>query len=305
MKNKNCISKLSIVPLSMLLIFLLQGCAGTQTFSNNVLAGETAVVAAGYQHYFSQDNVTVTFTPEVGDSVVYAPGDAAIRGIVNLYPDPLSSIVLSHQVGQNISSFSNTYSFITGSYTDSNKEWWQTTLYIDTPSTLPVGVTTITITNPEGESAESVVNITGVGGLPDKFSAQGAGALTRIMFESLERVDHYAVEFNGATIPDAIQVDLAATTLLTYIKKGNSERASLHWNKTGDDYKVIMLSNSQGSATEMSDFNFYVPIASGVTGETALTLAEPVLAFDSNGEPVTGVTVEIKLVKGVAGLSSL
>ena len=297
------------LPIFVLSILIIQGCSGVQTYSNNILAGETAVVAAGWKHYFTQDNVTVTFTPDDdsgGPIDPYLPGDSRIRGIINLYPDPLSSIVLSQQTNNNITGSSLTYSDFVAGFTGGDKESWQTTVYLDTPTDLPVGNTTITITTPEGETAESVVNVTGTGGTADAFHGGGSGPLTRTMFESMERIDHYVISFSGDTVPSAIQVDLTATVLSTFIKGKRGDIATLNWSKSNDDYRVIITPTTQGSITDMSDFSFYVPIASGLEGITTLSMAGPVQAFDSNGNTVSDViTASIVLVRGVGGLYAL
>ena len=301
-----------LFPVLILFVLLLQGCAGTKTYSNSVLAGETAVLAAGWKHYFTQDNITVTFTPESGVPVTYLPGDPAIRGVINLYPDPLSSAVLSDQLGVSISTDSLTYAYFINTYTNDESDWWQTTVYLDTPPSLPTGITTITITTPEGETASSTVNVTGPDGAPDTFEGEGSGPLLRKMFASMERVDHYLIEFAGTTVPEAIQIDLTATALITLVKNTRGDIATLNWSKSGDNYRVIITPSSQGSITSMSDFKFYMPIASGLAGSTTLSLANPVQAFDINGntinddgDPTNDVTANIILVKGAAGLYEL
>lgn len=237
------------------------------------------------------NNITVTFTPEVGSPITYMPGDPAIRGALNLYPDPLSSIVLSEQIKQDISNSSLTYANFISTYTGGDKEWWQTTVYLDTPPTLPVGITTITITTPEGETATSTVNVIGTGSIPGEFSGEGSGSLDRKMFESKERIDHFVIEFNGSTIPDAIQVDLVAQSLQTIVKKAHADIANVNWNQSGDNYRIIITPSSQGSISAMSDFKFYMPIFAGATGVTTLSLSKPVQAFDTNGNTIDNVSV--------------
>ena len=123
------------------------------------------------------------------------------------------------------------------------------------------------------------------------------------MFESMERLDHYVVEFTGSTVPAAIQVDLSSTLLTAVVKSKRGDISTLNWNKDGSgDYRVIIMPASQGSITSLSDFSFYVPIGGGVEGFTTLSLAGAVQAFDDTGTPITDVTANISLVKGVGGL---
>lgn len=290
-------------PVLILLLLILQGCAGTHTYTNTVLAGETAVVGAGWKHHFAQDNVTVTFTPEVGAPITYLPGDTAIRGIINLYPDPLSSLVISEQLQTDITSSSLQYANLMKTYTNGGNEWWQTTVYLDTPPGLPVGETTITITTPEGETATSIVNVVGAGGRPDSFIGEASGPLNRIMFQSMERLDHYVVEFTGTTLPAAIQVDLSSSLLTAVVKGKRGDLSTLNWREDGSgNYRVIIMPASQGSITSISDYSFYVPIGGGVDGITTLSLNGAVQAFDDTGSPISNIDANISLVKGVAGL---
>ena len=72
----------------------LGGCVGTQTFTTAARSGETVVLAVGWQKTLARQNMTITITPASGAPVTYLPGDARVRGVVNLYPDPRSNLVV-------------------------------------------------------------------------------------------------------------------------------------------------------------------------------------------------------------------
>ncbi|MDH5570794.1 MAG: hypothetical protein OEY89_03450, partial [Gammaproteobacteria bacterium] len=114
----------------LLLTTVLASCSGVQTFQSSLRAGDTAAVAAGWKHNFSRDNITVTITPSVGEPIVYLPGNSAVRAVVNMYPDPLSSMVVSEATNQDITPFAQTYALGTNFYTAGDKDWWQTVVFL-------------------------------------------------------------------------------------------------------------------------------------------------------------------------------
>src|SRR3989344_3311080 len=98
--------------ISMLSILALQGCVGARSFHEIARAGDTVALAAGWKHYFSRDNITVTVTPSSGSPVVYPPNDPAVRAVINLYPDPLSSLLVSPQIKQSLTPSAQLYAAI-------------------------------------------------------------------------------------------------------------------------------------------------------------------------------------------------
>ncbi len=296
----------SIYYVCFIFLFILSGCAGTHSIPNRVLAGETVQIGAGYKHDFRRDNVTVRFIPEVGPDIVYNPGDPAIRSILNLYPDPLSSIVISQQTGSDIASGSRTYGdMINNIYTEKDNDWWQSTVFMDVPASLPIGITTVEIINPAGDIATSQIEIIGNGGVPDDYKADFGIVLNRTYFSTLERVDHFIVTINSATVPSAIELELAATDFVGYVIQGRGEAVSLNWSETGGLYKVIMTPTVNASVSKVQDFKFYMAITSGLAATADLSIISAVKAFDENGDSISGVTASIQLERGVAGLIDL
>ena len=81
------------------LITVVFGCAGTRTFHEVARAGDTVAVPAGQRDNFRRDNITVTVTDSAGGMTIYPPGNPAVRSSVNLYLDPLSSMIVTDRTG--------------------------------------------------------------------------------------------------------------------------------------------------------------------------------------------------------------
>lgn len=288
--------------LLVLTLPLVWSCAGDKVFHEYARAGGTVAVAAGWKHHFDPSNITVTITPPGGVPTIYSPGDTRVRAVVNLYPDPLASMIISRETDQDLTPFARTYASTTANFTvpngssDSDKDWWQTVVFVDLPVSLPVGggATEIMIDNPEGETARSTVEIVAPDGSTSSFDAESVGPLSAEMLASLKRVGHYTVSLDGAVLPYAVQVELThdpdadnggvgrayVVNPLGYIK-------NLSWNDDGATMKIVLLPARDGEITVMHDFKFYV--AGGVTNLTV----NSVQAFDIDGYPVGGITASI------------
>lgn len=279
---------------ALLSMSILAGCSGTSTFREVARAGDTVALAAGWKHKFSRDNITVTITPPVGGAIVYGPNDARVRLVVNLYPDPVSSILVSRQTGQDLTDGAQTYAQTTSTWTGGDTDWWQTTVFIDLPTTIPTGRSTITISNPQGETVSSTVNIVDGTGSSSPFSTNPGGPLNIYELASLERVKHNTVNFTGSTIPFAIELNLTHDPDVDHGGAGRAgvinprgEIKSVQWQDTGTNLHVILLPSSTQLLSNMVDFKFYV--AGNITN---LSLVN-VKAYDVNGNPVAGVAASV------------
>jgi hypothetical protein len=292
--------------------FAVLGCSGVQTFPNRVAPGETVGVAAGWKHNFARNNITATITPSGGSAVVITPD--RIRASINLYPDPLASLVLSNETGTNISPNSGSYPMpINTVFSGDDADWWQTTVFIDIPdSGLPPGLADLTISNPQGESVTTSVRIVdpdpSYGGSADVFDAELAGPLADQHLTSLERVDHYVVSFSGSEVPYAVQLDLAYADLTAYVVNPRGLSKSLSWtdNTGNSSYRVLLMpSNQVQGFRAMTDLKFYVAAVAGTQATASLGVVPgSVQAFDQNGDAVAGgVAVDVSLVRGAAGLN--
>lgn len=293
-------------------LFVVMGCSGVQTFPNRVSPGETVAVAAGWKHNYARNNITATITPSGGSPIPIMPEQ--IRASINLYPDPLASLVLSNETGTNISPNSATFPIPMNTvFTGNDADWWQTTVFIDLPDKgLSPGLANITISNPQGESVTTTVTIVdpdpSFGGTKDIFNAELAGPLGDQHLKSLERVDHYVVSFSGSEIPYAVQLDLDYANLTGYVvnPKGLSKNLSWTDNVGNSTYRVLLMpSNQVKGFRAMTDLKFYVAAVAGTQATASLSVVPgSVLAFDQNGDSVAGgVDVNVSLVHGAAGLN--
>ena len=283
---------LAILPL---IAIVAGGCSGNRTFHEYVRAGDTVVVAAGWKQSFRRDNLTVTITPEAGAPVIYQPGNPSVRAVVNLYADPLSSMVVSRETGIDQTPYANTYAMTTGSNTGGDKDWWQTVVFVDLPDSLPRGMATIRVASSQGEFATSTFDVVDGAGHANSFSANLTGPLNSYMRDSLLRVNHYTVEFDGQVLPYSIQIEFDhdadranggvgsafVVNPLGYIKNAA-------WSDNGFITRVLLTPASTASITSFSDFKFYV--AGDVTNLSTANLQ----AFDVDGNPVAGVTSTLK-----------
>lgn len=279
---------------TVLTVLALGGCVGVRTFHEYARAGDTVALAAGWMQHFSRDNITVTITPSVGTPVVYGPNNPAVRAVVNLYPDPVSSIVVSTETGQDLTPYAQTYgSLIPSTYSNGEKDWWQTTVFIDLPQTLPTGTATIAITSPLGESASSTVDIVPGTGSPNSFLT-AVGPLNQDQMTALERVAHYTISFTGSTVPYAIQVDFAHGPDVdhggagrAYVINPRGDLENVTWSDTGTSLRAIVMPAAGQALNSIAYYKFYV--AGGVTSLSVTSIK----AVDINGNTVGGVVAAI------------
>ncbi|NOX08500.1 MAG: hypothetical protein GXP22_03255 [Gammaproteobacteria bacterium] len=279
----------------LLIAVVLTGCAGQKTFHEFARAGDTIALAAGWQQKFSRDNITVSITDVNGVNTVYAPGNLSVRGAINFYPDPLSSMIVSRETGQDLTTFAQTYAqTITANFTAGDRDWWQTTVFIDLPVALAEGVALIEITNPEGEYASSTVDIVAGTGSNSTFEATYTTPLDNIKFKAMERMAHATINFSATTIPHAVELIIThdpdannGGAGIAYVSNPRGDVKNLLWTDDGLNTHVIITPVNNVTLGAMQDFKFY--IAGGVTNLNILS----VNAFDNAGVPVIGVSASI------------
>lgn len=277
------------------LLALLSGCAGVQTFPNVARSGDTVAVAAGWKQDFARENLIVTITAADGMTIVYPPGDPTVRAVINFYPDPLSSLIVSDRTEQDLTVGARTYANMIGTiYTGSDPDWWQTTVFIDLPPGLAPGPATVTVANSLGASATTALEIIPGAGTPAIFNAELNGPLQPGQLAALERVAHYTVRFSGGSLPHAIQVDLNHDPDVDHGGNGRAhivnprgDIKSVAWSDDGENLRVLLTPARDGALSSFTDFKFYV--AGGVANLALVALR----AFDPNGNPVPGVSVEV------------
>lgn len=276
------------------LLFLLVGCAGSRTFHELARAGDTVAVAGGWKS-FSRDNITVTITPESGDPVVYYPGDPAVRAVLNLYPDPISSLVVSEETGVSLTPNAVTYAYLINEiFTGYDRDWYQSSIFLDLPLTLPVGPATIDIVSTLGETASSTLEIVDGVGQPNSFSAELNGPLSVGQLESLERVEHFVVSFSGDTVPHAVQLELThdpdaglGGQGVAHVSNPRGDLKNVAWTDDGTNLRVVLTPAKLSGIDSMKDCKFYV--AGGITNLALVSME----AVDQDGNPIATVTASV------------
>jgi hypothetical protein len=279
------------------------GCGGVYTYYDTASGGDTVAVPAGWKQSFTPDTVTVEiyqppYHPVNNPTPIatYSPGDPRIRGVTNAYVDPLSSMVVSRETGQDLTPSARTYaSQVSQQYTGPDRDWFQSMVFVDLLDPMPqTGLAEVYAYTPT-EDASSFVNITATtGGHAHAFEAQVLGPVTQDQFKAIGRVPFKTVTVTGNTVPEAIQVDLIHDP-----DKNNGGTGKAHVvNPTGwvkntawrswydsdinkNHLRVIMTPARDGIIYDMLDFKFYV--AGGVTG----LVLDSVQGFDVDGMEIT------------------
>lgn len=284
--------------LAVIVLGILTGCAGSVPLSTTARAGDTIALAAGWMQKFDRSSLTVTIEGSNSNVWTYQPNDPAVRAVVNLYPDPLSYLVVGTRTNSN-DHYGSTYGSTINYFTGNDQDWWQTSIYLDLPSDLPEGSTWVGIDSANGEHYESVVNIIPGQGSPAPFSTLQGGDLSSQQMHSMEREPSYTVGFSGgAAVPSAIQLDLVHNpdssvggTGKTFVVNPRGEIKNLTWSDNGTSTRVVLLPASGNiSVSNLKDFKFYV--TGGISGVQVQT--NSVKAYDANGNLITGVVATVQ-----------
>ena len=314
---------------SLLTLFsalLLIGCAGTKTFHELARPGDTIAVAAGWMHHLQRDNITVTITDSASNATTYTatPGnpDPNVRASINFYPDPVSSLVVSNRIGENLTPSAGTYAQLIDANStldpatgESDNDWWETVVFVDLPDPMMPGAATVDITanDASGESISSGYMIVGeddgtgsgmvTGGQPNTFSGKLGEFVTFDLNEdqlkSMERLNHHVVTFSGTTLPHAIQIDMTHDgTGTPYVVNPVGSIKSISWaddaGTTPNLLRVILMPSEDAAIDAFVDFKFYV---TGSVNGLALAASDPVKGFTSAGarlDPPDDVSAQIK-----------
>ncbi|MHB8728229.1 MAG: hypothetical protein ACYC9K_04245 [Sulfuricaulis sp.] len=293
------------------LLMWLAACVGMQTFTPAARPGDTVALAVGWQKNLARQNLTVTITDALGAITTYAPNDSHVRGIVNMYPDPVSRAVVGTMTNQDLGyQATNTgnliNSFVTNSPTgEHDNDWWQTTMFLDLPTTLATGTATISIADSAGATIQpasiTIVPGTGNSNLFTVYSPWGStlpmSQYWPLLLGSMERADRYTVTFNsykdanGAiVVPHSIQVGFSHTPNVgkTWVVNPRADIKNVVWNDDGTNIQVILTPTQGKTLSQMLDFKFYV--AGGIAGLAQAGLK----AYDKNGNLMSGVTATVQ-----------
>lgn len=293
--NRN--AKTGIFLIMTLLAVVLSGCAGVQTFPNTVRAGDTAALAAGWKSNFARDNITVTITDAGNNLTVYPIGSPAVRAVVNLYPDPLSGMVVADRTGIDLVPYASNYAMaVNFRHTNFDRDWWQTLVFVDLPASMTPGIATVRISNSAGASTTSTVQVLGSGGQPAVFNADDFGPLQSAQLAVLERVPHYEISFSGSGSPHALELQFSHSpgvdqggTGRAHVVNPRGDIKNLMWTDDGTNLHVILTPAGLAAPGRLVDYKFYV------TGGIVNLQLVDLKAFSSTGALLSGFTATTQL----------
>lgn len=166
----------------------------------------------------------MVITPSSGVMKIILPDNPALRAVVNLYPDPVSRMVVATETdqfnyeGKGASSIKGR---LADSVTNQTKEWSETLVFLDLPSTLASGSATIEFYSNTGEAINPVsVEILAGAGESNTFENYEGLGIEASALAGMERANHYTVNFTGATIPYAVQVDFSHVSGCRHWRRG-------------------------------------------------------------------------------------
>jgi hypothetical protein len=256
---------------------------------------------------FDKDNITVTITPSSGSPIILAATDPSILGIMNLYPDPVSNMLVSRAIGHDITTSASTYAVATLASANNDKDWFQTTVFLNLPSSLPTGTTLVEVSNDVGVTHSVSLNIIPGTGVPNTFAADlsnvgGPGFVQNLsveMFQSLARSNHAIVNIDSPNgIPHAVEISLShdldetqGGTGKAFVINPLGYLKNLSWSDDGTNMKIILMQSKDGTIDDIKDYKFY--IAGTATGLT--DIGGTVKGYDINGNEITGLTTTLTL----------
>lgn len=288
---------------------IVSGCAGIEAYPRLSRAGDTVVLAVDRQTVISKRDVTIRITDSNGYQQNIPGTDPAVRAWINVYPDPLSKLVVGRETGQNLQVGAKSWGVAAEFESDASKNWFDSFLFLDLPQDVAVGPLTIDVLVGEVSILPQVITMNIIPGDvvpeetggPNPFKTYEYGNLTADQLLIMERAEHYTVSFSGDVVPTAIQVDIDHApdkhnggVGQIYVVQPRTDLNAISWTDNGTSLRVIITPSWHKSAEDQSAildndrvmnwFNFY--IAGGVTG-----LQTPVIsAYDENGALLTGTS---------------
>ena len=278
---------------TVVLCLVISSCGSLRTFHEYARAGDTVAVPVGMQPDFSKNNITVTITPSSGPLITLDVTDPAIRAVINFYPDPISNMIISREVGENLTPFAQSYASAILVTANDDKDFFQTTVFVDLPAILPTGLTQIEIANGTGTSHAATLDVIPGTGVANTFNSNFNGGLLLDdnMLDSLARTSHTVVSFDATTLPYAIEMNLTHApdstvggTGKAFVVNPLGYRKNLSWSDDGINMKIILTQSKEGLIDSINDYKFYI------SGSATNLQSVSVNGFDINGDVITGVT---------------
>lgn len=285
--------KLRLLALGLALISTvpgLSGCAGNKAFTTAARAGDTVALAVGWNKNVSRANLSATIQPAGGGSPVpYNVGDPNIRAVFNMYPDPVSRLIVGTETNQSLGYNANVHgASLSSAVTGSDKDMSQTMVLLNLPASLAVGNATINLYAGGSPLSSHAVEVLSPGGSANQFEGQNGGNLSAEQLGTLERADSTVVNFSAVTVPHSIYLEVPhAVGGVPWVVNPRGDLKNISWADTGTLLKIVITPVGGSSLTQIGHFKFY--ISGGVSG-----FGQPVVkAYDINGSllPAGDVTV--------------
>lgn len=269
----------------------LGGCAGTKSFTTAARPGDTVALAVGWNVNITRANLAATVTPFSGPPVTYAINNPNIRAVVNMYPDPMSRLVVGTETAQPLGVNANVYGAQLNSWNLEDKDMAQTMVFLNLPAGIATGTANIQLTkNGALLGAPFAVNVLSGVGAANTFDGT-SGSMSAEQLATLERASGSVVSFTTASVvPHSIQLEVARTPGVgtPWVVNPRGDVKNVSWSDNGSAMKVIISPVNGQSLTQMIHFKFF--ISGGVTGFGVPT----VKAYDVNGNPISGVIAAIQ-----------
>lgn len=278
------------------LLPVLSGCTGTHSFSMAARAGDTVTVTVGWSPDATRETLGIQITDAGGGVTVYPPGDSRIRAVMNLYPDPVSYLVVADATGRDIRPNDHNFGAFARGPTDGDNDLSVTTVFLDLPDSMALGEASLRAKiNGKFVGPSSKVNITGTGGVSNPLTIFEFSGSNIERVQSLERAPHYTVALDGSTVPNTVELELthdptdsAGGTGRVHVANPRGDIKSLAWADDGLRLKILLTpAKTQNPPGVLKDFKLHV--AGGVTGLKVARVA----TYNADGVPVAGVTAGI------------
>lgn len=271
----------------------LISCGSLRTFHEYARVGDTVAIPVGMKPGFSKDNITVTLTPSSGPQIVLPATDPAIRAVINLYPDPVSSMRISKELGQDLTPFARTYFDAMNTTANNDQDMYQTTVFLDIPATLLgyEGLLSVDISNGTQTHTATLDIIPGAGS-PNTFDSDFDGGLLLDgnMLDSLARTDHATINISSPLgVPAAVELELTHDgTGTPFVVNPTGVRKSIFWSDNGTTIKIIMMGAKDNLINRVSDYKIYI---AGTVSNLQLGQAK---GYNANGEEILNVAPSIQ-----------
>lgn len=292
-------------------VVMMSGCTGLQTFSQAAHPGETIVMAIHRQD-IRKGQATIIIEDSTGYSQSFTGLDPRVRGWINVYPDPVSLLLVGRETTQGMGSNASAFGWALEDQTNSEKDIYETNVFMDLPTDLASGIATIDVLY-QGVSIlpqPIQVDVLEGTGSPHPFDInEQSGGLTTSQFRNMERGKHYTVTFSGNEVPEAIELDFIhdpdrenGGAGQAYVVNPRGDIKNIAWTDTGAAMKVIIMSAWHKTAEDIAVEVNYPPVVNSpdferfkfyVAGDISGLQLTGLNAYDSNGNSISGVNANV------------